>query len=308
MEHELLSLHQEVQEAIHSQKPIVAIDASMIAHNIPYPENLKTILQVEQLIRQNGAIPATICLHNGKIQIGTNEPIMQQLFSDPAVLMASKCDIAYVLSRKITSHVTVAAAIWCAEIANISIVVTGGIGGLHNQINDDANISADLLSLSKSSVALVCSGAKSILDLPKTIAILKNHGIPIIGYKTNEFPVFYSHSSGITLLQHLNNVDDIAKVIYCQSKLYPQCGMIVANPIPTEAEIPDARLVPILKQAQHDSHHINGKAITPLLLKRIEELSTNQIIYATIQLIKNNATLSSALAVAYKNEKNKTSS
>lgn len=299
MAHELLHFNEEVADAIHAKKPIVVLESTIISHGMPYPDNLAMAHMIEQVIRDNGAIPATIALYQGKIHIGTNASIMQHLASQVDVIKASKRDIAYVLSRNLPASTTVAATMFCANLAKLSLFVTGGIGGVHHLVNDSFDISADLIELSSTPVTVICSGAKSILDLPKTLEMLETHGVAVVGYKTDEFPAFFSHSSGIPLLHRLDSVDAIATMMHYQRKLKLCNGIVVANPIPKTAEIPDNEMNPIIKQAQREAQHINGKAITPFLLKRIAELTAGQSLHANIELLKNNALLGAAIAVAY---------
>lgn len=299
MTHELLHLNEEVTDAIHTKRPVVVLESTVISHGMPYPDNLATAHMVEKIIRDNGAVPATVALYQGKIHIGATESIMQQLASQTGVIKASRRDIAYVLSRKLPASTTVAATMFCAHLAKLSLFVTGGIGGVHHEVNDSFDISADLIELSSTPVTVVCSGAKSILDLPKTLEMLETHGVAVVGYKTDAFPAFYSHSSGIPLLHRLDSVDEIAMMMHYQRTLKLCNGIVVANPIPKSAEIPDDQMSPIIKQAQLDAQHVNGKAITPFLLDRIAKLTAGQSLHANIELIKNNAILGAAIAVAY---------
>ena len=299
MAHELLHFNEEVADAISNKRPVVVLESTIISQGIPYPDNLATTHLIEKIIRDNGAIPATVALYEGKIHIGATPSIMQELASQAGIMKSSRRDIAYVLSRKLPASTTVAATMFCANLAKLPIFVTGGIGGVHHQVNDNFDISADLIELSSTPVTVICSGAKSILDLPKTLEMLETHGVAVVGYRTNEFPAFYSHSSGIPLLHRLDSVDEIATMMHYQRKLRLNNGIVVANPIPKTAEIPDDEMSPIIKQAQLDAQHVNGKAITPYLLQRIAELTAGQSLQANVELLKNNALLGAAIAVAY---------
>ena len=300
MTHELLHFNEEVTNAIHTKQPIVALESTIISHGMPYPENLATAQMVEQIIRDHGAVPATIAIFQGKIHVGTDAPIMQHLASQVDVIKASRRDIAYALCQKLSASTTVAATMFCAHLANLPLFVTGGIGGVHHHVNESFDISADLIELSSTPVTVICSGAKSILDLPKTLEMLETHGVAVIGFGTDEFPAFYSHSSGIPLLHRLDSVDAVAAMMHYQRKLKLNNGMVIANPIPKAAEIPDEEISPIIKQAQLDAAQVNGKAITPFLLKRIAELTAGQSLHANVELLKNNAILGAAIAVAYR--------
>lgn len=302
MLHELLHFNKEVSAAMAENQPVVALESTIISHGMPYPENMATVESVEQLIREQGAIPATIALYQGKIHVGIDEYIMESLACDKDVIKASRRDIAYALSQNITASTTVAATMFCSHLAGFPLFVTGGIGGVHQQVSDSFDISADLIELSSTPVAVICSGAKSILDLPKTLEVLETHGVAVIGYGTDEFPAFYSHSSGIPLVHRLNSAEEIANLMHFQRKLALSNGLVVANPIPKSAEIPDDEIAPVIEQALMEAKHINGKAITPFLLQRIAELTAGQSLQANIELIKNNAILGAKIAIAYQNQ------
>lgn len=299
MFHEMLTVSEEVKDAINKRLPVVALESTIISHGMPYPQNLATAKMVEQLIRDKGATPATIAIHQGKIHIGLTPAIMEHLATSNDIIKASRRDIAFALSCNKSASTTVAATMYCAYLAELPIFVTGGIGGVHHCVEESFDISADLIELSSTPVTVVCSGAKSILDLPKTLEMLETHGVPVIGYKTDEFPAFYSHSSGIPLLHRLDNTTDIARMMSYQYKLKLNNGIVIANPIPKTAEIPDEKIMPIIKQAQDEANHIDGKAITPFLLQRIAELTAGQSLLANIELIKNNALLGAEIAIAY---------
>jgi len=302
MIHELLHLNREVKIALQTNQPIVALESSIISHGMPYPENLETAKMVEQSIRDHGAVPATIAIYQGKIHIGIDEFIMRHLASSEQIMKASRRDLAYVLSRKISASTTVSSTMFCAHLAKLPMFVTGGIGGVHHNAHESFDISPDLIELSSTPVTVVCSGAKSILDLPKTLEMLETQGVPVIGYQTDEFPAFYTHTSGIPLLHRLDGADEIAQLMNYQRKLNLTNGIVIANPIPKTAEIPDDQIRPIIKQAQREVGNIHGKAITPFLLQRIAELTAGQSLHANIELIKNNALLGAEIAIAYKNQ------
>jgi pseudouridine-5'-phosphate glycosidase len=299
MFHDLLEINEEVLEAISSHRPIVALESTIISHGMPHPENLNTAYEVENIIRNHGAIPATIAMYQGKIHIGLTKEIMEHLAESKEVIKASRRDIAYVLSKKMTASTTVAATMFCAHLARLPLFVTGGIGGVHQEAGNSFDISADLIELSTTPVTVVCSGAKSILDLPKTLEVLETHGVAVIGYGTDEFPAFYSRSSGIPVLHRLNNAEDVAKLMMYQRHLNMCNGIVVANPIPVEAEISDDEITPFIQQAHDEAQNISGQALTPFLLKRIAELTAGKSLQANIELIKSNALLGAQIAVAY---------
>lgn len=299
MYHELLHLSEEVRDAVNNKKPIVALESTFLSHGMPYPDNLSTALAVEDIIRQHKAIPATVGLYNGKIHVGLEQTTMERLAADKKIIRASRRDIAYVLSQKMSASTSVAATMFCASLAHLPLFVTGGIGGVHQEANTSFDISADLIELSNTPVTVVCSGAKSILDLPKTLEVLETHGVAVVGYATDEFPAFYSRYSGIPLLHRLNTPHEVAHMMLVQHKLQINNGIVIANPIPVEAEISDNEMAPFIEQAHKEAKNIKGQALTPFLLKRIAELSAGRSLEANIELIKNNALLGSQVAVAY---------
>ena len=270
---ELIEYHPEVKEALKNDAPIVALESTIISHGMPWPQNLATAALVENLLRERGVTPATIALHGGKIKIGLDEELMTELSQNPDIEKASRRDIAYFLSQSITASTTVAATMFSAHHAGIGIFATGGIGGVHPGVSEHFDISADLKELAKTPVAVVCAGAKSILDLPKTLEVLETNGVPVIGYQTNEFPAFYSRNSGLALVHRLDSPEEIAELILVQQQLKLQNGLIIANPIPEAAEIPDDDIAPLIQQAYLEAENITGKAITPYLLNKLSELS-----------------------------------
>ncbi|HCE5639021.1 TPA: pseudouridine-5'-phosphate glycosidase [Legionella pneumophila] len=299
MFHDLLEFNEEVLDAINDKNPIVALESTIISHGMPYPDNLTTAIEVENIIRRQGAIPATIAMHQGKIRVGLTQEVMEHLALQKEVIKASRRDISFVLSRKVTASTTVAATMFCAHMAKLPLFVTGGIGGVHQDVTMSFDISADLIELSNTPVTVVCSGAKSILDLPKTLEVLETFGVPVIGYASDEFPAFYSRSSGIPVPQRLNSAEEVANLMSIQQKLNMKNGIVVANPIPVSAELSDEEISPYIKQAHDEAKHMSGKSLTPFLLKRIAELTAGKSLEANIELIKNNAFLGAEIAIAY---------
>lgn len=302
MAHDLLHFSDEVASALADNKPVVALESTIISHGMPYPDNRATTQEVEQIIRDAGAVPATIALYRGHIHIGIDESILTDLASSKDVTKASRRDMAFVLSQKGKAGTTVAATMFCANLAGIPLFVTGGIGGVHPQLSDHFDISADLIELATTPVTVVCSGAKSILDLPKTLEMLETHGVAVIGYGTDEFPAFYSHSSGIALSHRMDSPDELANLMHYHHRLGMRNGLVVANPIPKHAEIPDSKIIPVIEQARREARHVRGKAITPFLLQRIAELTAGQSLAANMELIKNNAFLGAQIALAWKKQ------
>lgn len=303
MAHELLRLSDEINEAFHQDQPIVALESSLMLDDTSCAHHLETIRRLEQLIRDEGAVPATIAIHQGMIHVGLSDNILHHLIETKDKTRASRRDMAYLLTRQLTASTSVSATMFCAHLASIPIFVTGGIGGVHHHANESFDVSSDLVELSTTPITVVCSGAKSILDLPKTLEMLETQGIPVIGYQTDEFPAFYSHSSGIPLPHRLDEVQAIAELMSYQRRLHLHNGIVVANPIPKAAEIPDDQIGPIIKQAQKEAQHIHGKSITPFLLQRIAELTAGQSVQANLELVKSNARLGAQIAVAYHKSK-----
>jgi pseudouridylate synthase len=303
MAHELLRLSDEINEAFHQDQPIVALESSLMLDDTSCAHHLETIRLLEQLIRDEGAVPATIAIHQGMIHVGLSDNILHHLIETKDKTRASRRDMAYLLTRQLTASTSVSATMFCAHLASIPVFVTGGIGGVHHHANESFDVSSDLVELSTTPITVVCSGAKSILDLPKTLEMLETQGIPVIGYQTDEFPAFYSHSSGIPLPHRLDEVQDIAELMSYQRRLHLHNGIVIANPIPKAAEIPDDQIGPIIKQAQQEAQHIHGKSITPFLLQRIAELTAGQSVQANLELVKSNARLGAQIAVAYHKSK-----
>ncbi len=299
---QFLQLSPEVQHALKMQKPIIALQSSLITHGLPYPDNLCTAKLLEQLIREQGAVPAIIALNKGKIHIGLNEPLLQYLANSKNIFKASKRDIALVLSRNEIASTTLAAALFCAHLSGLMFFVTGGIGGHANYIEEDFDIAADLTELTHTPIIVICSGAKSILDLPSTLKPLQSHGITVIGYKTDEFPSFYSHARNRPLIHRMNNLTEIAKLIRYQRQLGPQ-GLVIVNPTPKSAEIAEKDINGLFEKAQKEIKSPSAKAITPLLLQRISALTANQNLLANIELFKANTLLAARIALAYQQQR-----
>lgn len=295
---ELIEFSAEVSQAIAEKTPVVALESTIISHGMPYPENLQCAQMVESILRDQNVTPATIALHDGKIKIGISTDVMEHFSSNQSIIKASKRDISYALAKKLSASTTVAATMFCAHLAEIALFVTGGIGGVHPDISDHFDISSDIIELANTPVAVVCSGAKSILDLPKTLEMLETYSVPIIGYRTSDFPAFYSHSSGLPLLHRMEEPLEIAQLIQLQLQLKLRNGLVIANPIPIEAEIPDSDMAPIIQQAQKQAVHINGQAITPFMLQCISDLTKGQSLKANMELIKSNAQLGGKIALA----------
>ena len=289
----------EVRAARAAGKPIVALESTIISHGMPYPQNVQTAREVEQIIRDGGAVPATIAIIDGKICVGLSDAQLEQLGNTEGVLKVSRRDLPYVLSQKKLGATTVAATMICAELADIRVFVTGGIGGVHRGAQTSFDISADLQELAHTSVAVVCAGAKSILDLPLTLEYLETHGVPVVSVGQAQFPAFFTRESGLNADFQLDSAAELADFIRTKWQLGLNGGVVVANPVPqadamTKTEI-DAMTEQALREAE--AQGVNGKAVTPFLLARIKQLTGGRSLDTNIALVKNNARLGAALAV-----------
>lgn len=296
--HQFLEFSAEVRDARNQQKPILALESTVITHGLPKPINYELALQLETIARDNGATPATIAVMNGKIKIGLSSDELLQLANDTNVMKASRRDISYVMSKKMSAGTTVAAALFAASAADIKVFATGGIGGVHR--GDAQDISADLIELSRTPLAVICAGAKAILDLPKTLEFLETFSIPIFGYQTETLPAFYSRSSNHLLPAKANDVDELATFIKMHWLLGNHSGVLVTNPIPTQYEIPAHEIEPFIQNALQEAYvkDISGKNLTPFLLNEIAQITQGKSVQTNIELLKNNVMLGAKLASA----------
>lgn len=295
---DFLVFSEEVAQAKAEKKPIVALESTIISHGMPYPENVQTAKAVEQIIRDRGAVPATIAILNGNIKIGLTEDELEQLGTSRDVEKVSRRDLPYVVAMKKHGATTVAGTMICAQMAGIRVFATGGIGGVHRGAEQTMDISADLQELSRTNVAVVCAGAKSILDLGLTLEYLETHGVPVIGYQTDVLPAFYSRTSPFRVDYRLDSVEEIAQFIETKWKLGLNGGVVIANPVPKEEELEESYITAIIEQAlkEAEKQHITGKAVTPFLLDRVKTLTEGKSLKANIALVKNNAALAADLA------------
>ncbi len=295
----LLHFSEEVLAARAAGKPIVALESTIISHGMPYPQNVQTAREVEQIIRDGGATPATIAIMDGKICVGLSDAQLEQLGNTEGVLKVSRRDLPYVLSRKKLGATTVAATMICADLADIRVFVTGGIGGVHRGAAQSFDISADLQELAHTSVAVVCAGAKSILDIPLTLEYLETHGVPVVSVGQAQFPAFYTRESGLNADFQLDDAAELADFIHTKWQLGLKGGVVVANPVPQAAAMPKAEIDAMTEQAlsEAEAQGISGKAVTPFLLARIKQLTEGRSLDTNIALVKNNAVLGAQLAV-----------
>ena len=289
---------EEVIKAKKDNLPIVALESTIITHGMPYPDNLKTALAVENIIRDQKSVPATIGVLDGNIQIGHSFTQLETLAKERNVRKLSRADLPFCISNGSTGSTTVAATMICASMAEIKIFATGGIGGVHLDAKDTFDISADLNELSKTNVSVVSAGPKAILDIPKTIEFLETLGVPVISYQSDEIPAFWSRKSGCMPSIQINKLIDIANFIKARDTIGLQGGCLITNPVPKKNEIPIAKIKPIIKKAILDGQNqgITGKDLTPFLLNKIFELTDGESLLTNIALIKNNAKIAAKLS------------
>jgi pseudouridine-5'-phosphate glycosidase len=278
--------------------PLVALESTIITHGMPYPENLETARAVEAEVRSAGAAPATVAVIKGRLHVGLEPDELETLAKARRVAKLSRADLAVCLSRGATGATTVAATMIAAALAGIPVFATGGIGGVHRGAEQSFDISADLRELAETRVTVVAAGAKAILDLPKTLEVLETYGVPVIAVGQDEFPAFWSRSSGIPAPLRMDTAAEIAAAHRMRAALGLPGGQLVANPIPRDAEIKREVLHPLIRRAQADAElaGITGKAVTPYLLQRLYELSDGASLRANIALVLNNARLGAAIA------------
>lgn len=297
-----LHLTEEIADALAEQRAVVALESTIIAHGMPYPYNLDTAREIEQQVREAGAIPATIALLDGRMCVGLDEGQLARI-ADPkaTVHKCSRRDMAYVISQKALGATTVAGTLVVAHRAGIRVFATGGIGGVHRGGADTLDVSADLPELARSRVAVVSAGAKSILDLRLTLEYLETLGIPVVGVGTDEFPAFYTRSSGLQVPLRLDTPEQIARLLYTQWACGIDSGILIANPIPRAAEAAHEPIQAAIEQALGEAQlqGITGRHLTPYLLDRIQQITEGASLSANIALVLHNARLGAEVAIAH---------
>ncbi len=296
----VLSISPEVADALAQGRAVVALESTIITHGMPYPQNLQMAGEVEAIVRAAGAVPATIALMGGRIRVGLTAPDLEQLAeTGMAAAKASRRDVAALLTAQATAGTTVATTMQAAEMAGIQLFATGGIGGVHRGAELSFDISADLEELSRTPVAVVCAGAKAILDLPKTLEVLETKGVPVIGYGTDDFPAFWTRSSGLRADHRLDTPEAVAELLETQFSV-GMGGVLIGNPIPEADAMDPAFIGAMIERALADAEAagIQGKGTTPYLLKRIFELTEGKSLVSNIALVKNNAAVAARIAVA----------
>lgn len=293
-----LDIKKEVQQALNEGKPVVALESTIISHGMPYPKNVETALAVEDVIRQQGAVPATIAIIDGVIKVGLTREEIEFLGTSKDVLKVSRRDMPLVVSKKMHGATTVAGTMIAAAMAGIKVFVTGGIGGVHRGAGESFDISADLEELKITDVCVVCAGVKSILDIPATLEYLETSGVPVITYGSDEFPAFYSRESGCKAELRMDSEEEIADLISAKNMMGLKGGMLVACPVPEEDEIPYEKMSKVIDQALSDCKEagITGKRITPFLLSRVKDLTEGSSLEANIKLVLNNAKIGANIA------------
>lgn len=295
----------EVRAALDAGRPVVALESTIITHGMPFPQNVEAARAVEAEVRQGGAVPATIAVMGGRIHIGLSDAALDQLGQTPEAMKLSRADLPACVALGAVGATTVAATMICAAMAGISVFATGGIGGVHRGAELSFDISADLVELGISPVTVVAAGAKAILDLPKTLEVLETQGVPVIAFGQDDFPAFWSRSSGLKAPLRMDDAAQIAAAHLMRQTLNLKGGQLVANPIPLAAEIPLAEIMPVVEQALHEAEEqgIAAKQVTPFLLDRIFELTAGKSLASNIELVLNNARLAAAIATEIARQK-----
>ncbi|WP_291582478.1 pseudouridine-5'-phosphate glycosidase [Clostridium sp. UBA6640] len=300
-----LEISEEVSKALSEGKPVVALESTIISHGMPYPRNVETALNVEKIIRENGAVPATTAILNGKIKVGLSAEEVEYLGKAKNVIKMSRRDMPFIVANKLDGATTVAATMIIAQLAGIKVFATGGIGGVHRGAQETFDISADLDELGKTNVAVVCAGAKSILDIGLTLEYLETKGVPVFGFKTEELPAFFTTKSGFKVDYRIDSELDLAKALKAKWDLGLQGGVVVANPIPSEYAMDFDKINNAINDAVKEAEEkgIKGKESTPFLLGKVKEITEGQSLEANIQLVYNNAKLGAKLATELSNLK-----
>ncbi|MEI0526301.1 pseudouridine-5'-phosphate glycosidase [Brachyspira murdochii] len=300
---EFLDISEEVKEALYEKRAVVALESTIISHGMPYPENVESALNSEKNIRDNNAVPATIAIIKGKIKVGLNKEELEYMGSNSSIAKSSRRDLAAMLALKKDGATTVTTTMIGASLAGIKVFATGGIGGVHRYAQETFDISADLQELSKTNVAVVCAGAKSILDLALTIEYLETFGVPVLGYKTDKFPAFYTRDSGYQVDYKVDTAKDIANILNTKWSLGLEGGVLVCNPIPEEYEMDKDYINKIIDDTVKEAKDkkISGKDVTPFILAKLHSVTENKSLKANKELVYNNCRLAANIAYEYSN-------
>lgn len=299
MVQDYLDINPEVAAALKAGKAVVALESTIISHGMPYPRNVETARNVEKIIRDHGAVPATIAILKGRMKVGLSPEEIEYLGKSHDVIKCSRRDLPFILAKGLDGATTVAATMILAAMAGIRVFATGGIGGVHRGAQTSFDISADLQELAHTNVAVICAGAKSILDIGLTLEYLETFGVPVVGFKTNEMPAFYTSKSGFSVNYRVDTSAELAQAMKIKWDLGLNGGLVVANPIPAQYEMDSATINTAIDEAlkQADAEGVKGKDTTPYLLAKVKELTGGDSLESNIQLVYNNARLGAELAV-----------
>ena len=293
-----LHIHPEVKKALSEGQPVVALESTIISHGMPYPKNIEMAKNVSKIIRENGAIPATIAIIDGVLKVGLTTEEIEFLGTSKDVLKASRRDLPFIISKKLNGATTVATTMILANLAGVKVFATGGIGGVHRGAQETFDISADLQELANTNVAVVCAGAKSILDIGLTLEYLETNGVPVVGFCTEEFPAFYTRKSGFGVDYKVDSSMEVANALKAKWDLDLKGGMVIGNPIPKEFEMDydtiNSAIESALKEA--DENNITGKKVTPFLLDKVKTITAGKSLDANIELVYNNAKVAAQIA------------
>lgn len=294
-----LDINPEVRAAISAGQAVVALESTIISHGMPYPKNVETALTVERIIRNHGAIPATIAIMNGRLKVGLTPDEIEILGKSKDAVKTSRRDIPFIVAKGLTGATTVASTMIIAAMAGIKVFATGGIGGVHRGAQETFDISADLQEFAKTDVAVVCAGAKSILDIGLTLEYLETQGVPVVGYRTDELPAFYTSKSGFAVDYRVDSPREMAEALKAKWDIGLHGGVVIANPIPAEYEMDPAVIDRAITEAVRESEAlgIKGKESTPFLLAKVKDLTDGASLDSNIQLVYNNAALGAQVAV-----------
>lgn len=297
-----LDIHPDVQYALRHRGPIVALESTIICHGMPYPRNVETARDVETVVKDIGATPATIAILNGRLKVGLEQDEIEYLgHNGPQITKVSRRDIPFIVSRESDGATTVAATMIIAAMAGVAVMATGGIGGVHRGVQQTMDISADLDELSRTNIAIVCAGIKSVLDIGRTLEYLETVGVPVVGYRTNTVPAFYARSSGFPVDYRVDEAIEVAEALRTKRDLGVDGAILVTNPIPEEHALNSQEIDQTIEQAITDMQQrgISGKESTPFLLSRIAEQTEGRSLDANIELMLHNANLAAEIAVEY---------
>ena len=300
-----LEIHPEVQKALEEGKPVVALESTIISHGMPYPKNIEMAQNVSRIVRENGAIPATIAIINGVLKVGLTKEEIEFLGTSKDVVKASRRDLPFVISKKLNGATTVATTMILADLAGVRVFATGGIGGVHRGAQETFDISADLQELANTNVAVICAGAKSILDIGLTLEYLETNGVPVIGFGTDEFPAYYTRKSGFGVDYRVDSSLEVAEALKAKWDLNLKGGMVIGNPIPEQFEMDYDTITNAIETAlrEADENNITGKKVTPFLLDKVKTITAGQSLASNIELVYNNAKVAAQIATDLANLK-----